>query len=188
MLPNFMLIGCTHTHTNTHSSLSLNMTPNMLWFLTEVCMFDLPFSTRFLCLMEPQSHSLSDYESMSCNLDFISDTDTWQRCLVEVRLILQVINSSWPESSSFSSAGLLWGWRWKGIHLQGAKVHPAVWDFPEAPQALLRQVWSGERQDHPGLWQGERCLSDCESGGLWLLRSKENMLLSLSVRCVIYLL
>lgn len=57
-------------------------------------------------------------------------------------------------TSSFSSTGLLWGWRWKGIHLQGAKVHPAVWDFPEAPQALLWQVWSGERQDHSGLWQG----------------------------------
>lgn len=57
-------------------------------------------------------------------------------------------------TSSFSSTGLLWGWRRKGIHLQGAKVHPAVWDFPEAPQALLRQVWSGERQDHSGLWQG----------------------------------
>lgn len=97
-------------------------------------------------------------QSMLCHPDFISDTDTWPRCLVKVCLIPQVINSSWLESSSFSSAGLLWGWRWKGIHLQGAKVHPAVWDFPEAPQALLWQVWSGERQDHPGLRQGGGCV------------------------------
>lgn len=68
-------------------------------------------------------------------------------------------------TSSLFSAGLLWRWRWEGIHLQGAKVHSAVGDFPEAPEALLRQVWSGERQDHSGLRQGGItcvCLYDCD--------------------------
>lgn len=51
-------------------------------------------------------------------------------------------------------AGLLRGRGRQGVHLQGAKVHAAVGDFPEAPQALLGQVWPRERQDHPGLWQG----------------------------------
>lgn len=57
-------------------------------------------------------------------------------------------------TSSFSSTGFLWRWRWKRIHIQGAKVHSAVWDFSEAPQALFRQVWPRECQDHSGLWQG----------------------------------
>lgn len=58
-------------------------------------------------------------------------------------------------TSWLTSAGFLWGWRWEGVHLQGAQVHSAVWDLPEAPQTLFWQIWAGECQDHPGLWEGE---------------------------------
>lgn len=59
-----------------------------------------------------------------------------------------------PRSLCLPPAGLLRGRGRQGVHLQGAKVHAAVGDFPEAPQALLGQVWPRERQDHPGLRQG----------------------------------
>lgn len=66
-----------------------------------------------------------------------------------------------------SSAGFLRGWRWKGIHLQGAKVHPTFWDFPEAPETLLRQVRPGECQDNSRLWQSAIVLDTCAIGLWW---------------------
>lgn len=55
-------------------------------------------------------------------------------------------------------SGLFWRWRWEGIHLQGAQIHPVVRDISEAPQALLREVWTGECEDDPGLWKGKTLL------------------------------
>lgn len=64
-------------------------------------------------------------------------------------------NSFW---ACFIFSGLFWRWRWEGVHLQGAKIHPSVRDIPEAPQALLGEVWTGECEDDPGLWKGNTLL------------------------------
>lgn len=99
----------------------------------------------------------------------------WNKDYTFSRIDLKLQVTKWPHalhltSSSSSSSGLLWGWRRKGVHLQGAQVHPAVWDLPEAPEALLRQVRSGEREDHPGLEQGGSP-SVCECLGLTVTRA-----------------
>ncbi len=47
--------------------------------------------------------------------------------------------------------GFLWGRGEQRVHLQRAEAHRAVGNLPEITQTLLRQVWSGQRKDDPGL-------------------------------------